>query len=231
MQMFSFFLISILKIFFRLLYNEFAWSYDFVADFVSAGLWLKWIYQIIPYTQGPDVLELGHGPGHLQARLHSMGFHRIVGLDASRQMGRIARRRFIHGQRDFPSTGNGYAQSLALVRGSGLSLPFPSASFHSVIATFPTEYIFDPKTLAEIYRVLIPGGNLSILFTARITGTRLRERASALLFRITGQSDEWHAQWFQSFRQAGLLTEARWLPLESSQVFLLHAHKPLNPEM
>ena len=55
----------ILKTFFYLLYHRFAWAYDFVATAVSVGMWNEWVLSIIPYLEGPKVLELGHGPGHL----------------------------------------------------------------------------------------------------------------------------------------------------------------------
>lgn len=81
----------ILRIFFRLLYQPFAWSYDLVAFIVSLGMWKEWIYTVLPYISGINILELGHGPGHLLKSLsYSPGI--IIGLDNSRQMSHIAYR-------------------------------------------------------------------------------------------------------------------------------------------
>jgi ubiquinone/menaquinone biosynthesis C-methylase UbiE len=57
-----------------------------------------------------------------------------------------------------------------------------------VASTFPSEYIFEAQTLAEIQRVLRPGGQLVIVPSAWITGKGLLERLVAGLFRVTGQS-------------------------------------------
>jgi ubiquinone/menaquinone biosynthesis C-methylase UbiE len=62
------------------------------------------------------------------------------------------------------------------------------ASLNQVVATFPTEYIFDPATVKEVYRILLPGGRLVVLLVAWITGRGLLERAAAWLFRVTKQA-------------------------------------------
>ena len=165
-----------MKLFFYLLYNPFAWSYDLVSSVVSFGKWNRWILNVIPYIQGSKVLELGHGPGHLQIALHEKDYFHI-GVDKSAQMGKLARRRLVK---------NGLIQP-ALTRADGRCLPFRSASFDSIVATFPTEYIIQPETLQSIHRVLVPGGRLVVLPAAWITGRSLPERVMALIYRITGQ--------------------------------------------
>ncbi len=152
------FLTGILRLFFRLLYHELAWAYDFVAGTVSIGRWKDWTYATLPYLTGPNILELGHGPGHLQIALGQRGFHPI-GLDESKQMGTLAYRR-LHRQKLSPRLVNGYAQSI----------PFSTGRFSHVVATFPSEYIFEKETAGEIYRVLVPGGTAVILPFAMITG-------------------------------------------------------------
>ena len=50
-------------------------------------------------------------------------------------------------------------------------LPFPPGCFDTVIATFPSQYIYDPGTLSEVLRVLhnpknesgIPGGRFVVV--------------------------------------------------------------------
>ncbi len=160
---------------FYLLYHQFAWTYDMVAATVSLGRWKGWVRQSIPYLQG-RILEIGFGPGHLQQALHERG-SQVFGVDESHQMAQQAKRRLR--RKGFPSR---------LVRGVAQQLPFQDGVFDTVVATFPSEYIFDPSTLREARRVLVRGGRLVILPMAWITGNLPWERLAAWLFRITGQA-------------------------------------------
>jgi ubiquinone/menaquinone biosynthesis C-methylase UbiE len=207
-----------LRIFFRLLYHSFAWTYDAVAWIVSLGRWTAWISSAMPFIQGPHVLELGHGPGHLQVDLARQGIF-AFGLDESRQMGRQAFFRI-----------KKFTQP-KLIRSRAENLPFPDATFDTVVATFPTEYIALPATLHEISRVLEPGGRLVILLAAWISGKSLLEKAAAFLFKITGQvpSADTHFQnLLQPFLAAGYLSRLEWIEQHSSRLLLVIAEKPRN---
>jgi 2-polyprenyl-3-methyl-5-hydroxy-6-metoxy-1,4-benzoquinol methylase len=83
------FLAVLMRNFFALLYHQFAWTYDFVAAVVSLGMWKQWVSSTLPYLDGPRVLEIGHGPGHLLLALAEKGL-KATGLDESRWMGKIA---------------------------------------------------------------------------------------------------------------------------------------------
>lgn len=205
----------ILKVFYRLLYHRMAWTYDAVAWFVSVGLWTEWVRSVLPYLEGARVLELGHGPGHLQMELQKRsGPGLTVGLDRSLQMGKVARLR-LRRKKIEPK----------LIQGESQSLPFSDQSFDQVVATFPTEYITDPNTLAEIWRVLAPHGSLIVLPAAYITGRRLRERLAAALFRATGQAPEWKDAALHPAWRAGFETRLEYLDLESSRLIVIVARK------
>jgi hypothetical protein len=81
-----------LRVFFYLLYHPFSWTYDGVAALVSLGRWNEWVGCAFPHLYGERILEIGHGPGHLQLTLQAAGKF-AVGLDASFQMSRQAQRR------------------------------------------------------------------------------------------------------------------------------------------
>jgi ubiquinone/menaquinone biosynthesis C-methylase UbiE len=205
-----------LRIFFYLLYHQMAWTYDWVAAAVSIGLWGKWVLSVLPYLDGARCLELGHGPGHLQKAMWSKsGASRMIfGLDASPQMGFIAKRRL----RQLGVSPN-------LVNGVAQSLPFPENVFRTVVATFPTEFIFSSATLSEVYRVLAPAGRLVVLTSALITGKRYPEKTAAWLFKVTGQSSPLDRRLLEPARQAGFRIKVEEIKVKSSVVILLIAEK------
>ena len=227
---------AILRFFFRLLYHPFAFAYDLVAASVSFGRWKDWTMEVVPFLSGTRILELGHGPGHLQRLLLSRGLT-AVGVDESAQMGRLARRQV---EKKFGSSIKldikaSAAQQIAcaqnnLVRGLAQGLPFPIAAFDTVVSTFPAEYIFDARTLTEAYRVLTPAGRFDILHGAVITGRGIRDRFLAWLFRFTGQtpsnlSEIIHERSKEPFANAGFQLQVHELSVKSSIVFIMIATK------
>lgn len=190
-----------------------AWTYDWVAALVSLGMWNEWIKTVLPYLEARRTLELGHGPGHLQAELLQKGYP-VTGLDLSPQMSRQAARRLRK---------KGFQPRL--VRGRAQALPFPEATFQRVLATFPSEYIIDPHTLTEIARVLAPGGQAVILAFAWITGNKVIEKAAAWLFRITGETPEWEDRFLEPVRKAGFQVHIDWIELKSSRLVIILAAK------
>lgn len=183
-----------MRFFFYLLYHPFAFTYDVVAWVVSFGRWQDWVRSIAPLLEGTRILELGHGPGHLQRFLLERGLA-AVALDESVQMGRIARRRL--------------GGKHKLTRGLAQNLPFAPACFDTVVATFPSEYIFDPRTLAEIQRVLAPRGRLIVLPATFPANGFLK-----WLYRVTGESpatldDALLQRFAKPFERAGFETEVQ----------------------
>lgn len=223
---------TLLRFFFHLLYHPFAFTYDLVAATVSWGRWKDWVKSVIPFIEGNRILELGHGPGHLQRVLLSQGQF-VVGIDESAPMGRLARRNLTRLPLTTPAPESeqdiDYTK-IRLTRGVSQHLPFPEKSFDTVVATFPTEYIYDPATLTEAYRILSPGGRLVILPGATILGRGLMDRLMALLFRLTGQTppnlpEMLRERSKEPFGKAGFAVQAHELEIRSSQVFILVATK------
>jgi ubiquinone/menaquinone biosynthesis C-methylase UbiE len=221
---------GLLRFFFWLLYNLFAWTYDWVAWVVSLGRWKDWIQGVIPYLSNEPILEVGHGPGHLQVALFRSG-KTAFGLDLSSSMVKIAQRRL---RRE--------AIGDTLVQGTALHLPFPNEYFASIVATFPSEYIASQQSLGEIFRVLRPDGRLVILPFAWITGKRWLERLAAWLFQITGQAPrlqnnretqsgilgEWMQQLVNTATLLGFSVMLEEVNLGSSRILVVLASKMKN---
>ncbi|MEX2160325.1 MAG: methyltransferase domain-containing protein [Anaerolineales bacterium] len=200
----------LLRFLFYLLYQPLAWSYDLVAWLVSLGQWKRWLFAALPELPGPRVLELGHGPGHLQLALQQQG-SLAFGLDPSGQMGRLAARRLSK----VPSTN--------LVRAVAEGTPFKSASFDQVVATFPSEYILHTETLLEVQRALHPNGRFVILPVAWLRDKSTWGKLMAWLFRATGQAGEWDGSFSRQIASAGFAVEEKRLTLEKSELMLLVA--------
>lgn len=199
-----------LRFFFRLLYHQLAFVYDLVAASVSFNRWKDWVMSVIPFIEGHRILEIGHGPGHLQRVL--LGRQWVtVGIDESAQMGYLAKRNT-----------DGSAR---LTRGLAQHLPFPNESFDTIVSTFPADYINDTLTLAEVKRCLLNGGRFIVLPVAWPKNPILD-----WLFRVTGESPSEAIELVKSkFKeplvQAGFETEVRMLDVKSSLLLIVVAKK------
>jgi ubiquinone/menaquinone biosynthesis C-methylase UbiE len=184
-----------LKTAFTLLYYPFAWAYDWVSGTFFAGQWRVWQRAALAYLPpGGPVLELGCGTGDLQIDLRALGVA-AVGMDLSPAMLRVARRK-------------AGAAPFWLARARSQALPFPSGHFAAVVSTFPSDYIFDPATLAEVARVLAPGGRLIIVPVGALlptdAPTRLLDSVARLAYgqpRPPADPAARRASWIAAFRQ------------------------------
>ncbi|MFO3795989.1 MAG: class I SAM-dependent methyltransferase [Anaerolineales bacterium] len=194
-----------LRIFFYLLYHPLAALYDLVAALVSFGKWRQWVLSVIPYVEGERLLELGHGPGHLQKALHERGYY-AFGLDLSRQMGQLAKRKL----------GNSHR----LVRGKAQALPFPNEAFSCIVATFPSEYILERSTLEEARRVLKAEGKILVIPGIRFRATGWLWKLLRRIWKVTEQDTLPPLPALE-----GLQWEERTIPEQHVDVILWIGHK------
>ena len=116
-------------------------------------LWKRWIRSVIPFLEGPRLLEVSFGTGDLMAQYARIGDFQVSGIDYNRRMISLARGKMER-----------LGITARLDRGNVESLPYPDESFDSVINTMAmTGYPDGRLALSEMVRVLKPGGRLLIV--------------------------------------------------------------------
>ncbi len=171
---------DIVRFGFRLLYHEMAFTYDTVSYVVSLGQWRCWQRAALEYLPAPDsgtILEIAHGTGNLQLDFHEAGY-KTIAYDYSAEMGKIASAKLAR---------NGIQADFA--RGKAQELPFADERFAAIVTTFPTNFITQPETLREAYRVLKANGCLIAVLNGTLSGGGVVEGFLEWLYEITGQRD------------------------------------------
>jgi ubiquinone/menaquinone biosynthesis C-methylase UbiE len=128
-------------------------------------------------SRGSRLLDLGCGPGLLTRDLARMGFCG-VGLDASPAM-------IEHSTRQATAEGNSNPWTYQL--GDVEALPFPDESFDAAVCAGVIDYLpTDDKLLAEVARILKPGGRFLLCFTNKFGYTVSLSTPIYWLKRIPG---------------------------------------------
>lgn len=130
-------------------------SYEAVADALRLG-------------PRDDVLDVACGSGAFLAR-HAADAHKVAGIDLSDVQIDLARR----------ALGSRIAAGTAeIVKGDAGSLPWPDATFTAVSCVSSFETFPDPeKVLAEMFRVLRPGGRVVLNIGQRVPPDTQTHRA------------------------------------------------------
>ena len=128
-------------------------SYDRVATVLSLGQdprWRRALVDAIDACPSDRVLDVATGTGMVAQALRDRFGCRVVGLDQSADMLRVARRR-----EDVFET---------IVEGRAESLPFTDAAFDHLTFTYLLRYVDDPAaTMRELARVVKPGGHVAMV--------------------------------------------------------------------
>jgi len=128
---------------------------------------------------GGGVLEIAPGPGYFCIELARLGNFRITGLDISKSFVEIARR-------------NARVANLAIDfrQGNVSAMPFEEASFDFTFCQAAFKNFSQPvEAIAEMYRVLCPGGTAVIVDMRRDASPQ--EIEQELKGMQLGRLDEW----------------------------------------
>jgi len=116
-----------------------------------------------------SILDIGTGPGWLLLKLHESRPHaRLVGVDISPGMVAAARRNVARVAR---------SKLVDVQVAAAENLPFADGSFDTVVSTGSVHHWKDPEVaLAEVYRVLCPGGQALLYDLVADTPPEVLER-------------------------------------------------------
>jgi demethylmenaquinone methyltransferase / 2-methoxy-6-polyprenyl-1,4-benzoquinol methylase len=106
-------------------------------------------------TEGGVILDVASGTAGVALLLEARSGVKVVGVDLTEEMLRQGHRRVVAA---------GRAERIGLVAGRAEQLPFPARHFDALTFTYLLRYVQDPQaTLAELARVLRPGGTMASL--------------------------------------------------------------------
>jgi demethylmenaquinone methyltransferase/2-methoxy-6-polyprenyl-1,4-benzoquinol methylase len=222
----------------RGMFDRIAGVYDLMNSAMTAGLHHQWRERAVDRAQvgpGSDALDICCGTGdlalELRRRIGPDG--RVVGSDFSEPMLELARRK--SGDEGLPVE-FGWADAL--------DLPYGDESFDAVTIGFGARNLADlEKGLAEMARVLRPGGRLVILEITRPQREPLAsfyslwfDRVVPVIGTFAGDSDAYNylpnsvrtfpaPEKLAAMMQAAAFTEIRWLLLAGGIIAIHSAAK------
>jgi demethylmenaquinone methyltransferase/2-methoxy-6-polyprenyl-1,4-benzoquinol methylase len=151
-------------------FTSVAHNYDLMNDLMSFGvhrLWKRHFIAISGIRRGDRVLDLAGGTGDIAALLKPVVGEtgEIVVGDINAAMLEVGRDRL---------TDRGLVSGLRWAQLNAEALPFPDNSFDAVTMAFGLRNVSDKdQALADIHRVLKPGGRLLVLEFSRVRNAAL----------------------------------------------------------
>jgi demethylmenaquinone methyltransferase / 2-methoxy-6-polyprenyl-1,4-benzoquinol methylase len=141
------------------MFDAIAPRYDLLNHVLSAGMdrgWRDRAVDALSLSSGARVLDLCTGTGDLAiAIVHRTNGATVVGVDFAGEMLRLAR---------IKVSGASLDRRIRLVRGDATHIPLPDASCDAATIAFGIRNVAEPqRALAELARVIRPGGRLAIL--------------------------------------------------------------------
>ncbi|NER09312.1 demethylmenaquinone methyltransferase / 2-methoxy-6-polyprenyl-1,4-benzoquinol methylase [Muriicola jejuensis] len=152
------------------MFDAISGEYDGLNRVISFGIDVKWrkrVVQILKDKSPETILDIATGTGDLAINLVATGARRIVGLDISRGMLEVGKKKVLQKQLE---------DRVEMLVGDSEDLQFEDDSFDAVTVAFGVRNFENlNKGLSEIHRVLRPGGTLVVLETSVPTKTPYKQ--------------------------------------------------------
>ena len=145
-------------------------DYDGLNRVISFGIdvsWRKKVVNIVGKSKPDTILDIATGTGDLAIQLADTKATKIIGLDISSGMLEVGKQKV---------SKKGLDATIDMVLGDSENMPFEDNTFDAVTVAFGIRNFETlEKGLAEIYRILKPGGNFVILETSVPTKTPFKQ--------------------------------------------------------
>ena len=157
------------------MFDDVAPGYDRTNAVLSAGnsaLWRISMVRALNPQPGERILDLAAGTGTSSAVIAKSGAH-VVAADFSPGMLEVGREK--HGENEL----------IEFVQADAMKLPFKDNEFDAATISFGLRNVADPKVaLAEMYRVIKPGGRILICEFSRPTNGIMRSTYKTYLTKV-----------------------------------------------
>lgn len=145
-------------------------EYDGLNRVISFGIDIKWrnkVVKMVGATKPQNILDVATGTGDLAINLAKTGAKNITGLDISAGMLAVGKKKI---------AAENLSQTIKMVQADSENLPFNDNHFDAITVAFGIRNFETlEKGLAEILRVLKPGGIFVILETSVPTKTPFKQ--------------------------------------------------------
>ena len=140
------------------MFNSISKKYDFLNHFLSLGidiLWRKKAIKLLTKDQPKEILDIATGTGDFAIESLKLNPDRVIGVDISEGMLQVGREKLKR---------KGLDDKIELRMGDSEKLLFDNNNFDAVIVSFGVRNFENlEKGIADMYRVLKPGGKTVIL--------------------------------------------------------------------
>ncbi|MBO9154616.1 bifunctional demethylmenaquinone methyltransferase/2-methoxy-6-polyprenyl-1,4-benzoquinol methylase UbiE [Chitinophaga sp. GCM10012297] len=172
------------------MFDDIAGRYDFLNHFMSLGIdvqWRKKALKLLRPLQPKTLLDVATGTGDVAIMAHRMlQPEKITGIDISEGMLALGREKVAKA---------GLSDVITLQQGDSETISFPDATFDAITAAFGVRnFEHLEKGLAEMCRVLKPGGKAVILEFSNPTKTPVKQLYNFYFRYITPMIGKWIAR-------------------------------------